>query len=61
MTIILHKGEPLNNLCFETVDKARNWLKMNYSKRRFKEDQENVFVCARFGSIFKIKELITVK
>lgn len=57
MTVILHQGKILKNLYFESLQVARNYLKMNYYNRKFKEPEENVFVCTRFGSTFKIIEL----
>ena len=55
--IILHKGLPLDFLVFDDILKARNYIKMKYHKRRFKEEPENTFVCKNWGSKFKIVEL----
>jgi len=52
--IILHQGKVLNNLLFNSIKEARNWIKMTFSKRRFKEPKENVFVDSRYGTTFKI-------
>tara|TARA_R110000851_G_scaffold268040_1_gene420619 strand:+ start:260 stop:577 length:318 start_codon:yes stop_codon:yes gene_type:complete len=53
---ILNKGEILENILFKTLEEARNYIKMKYPKRNFKEPQENVFVCAHYGTKFIIQE-----
>ncbi len=53
---ILNKGEIVENILFKSQEEARNWIKMKYPKRRFKEPQENVFVCAQYGTKFIIQE-----
>ncbi len=55
--IILHRGLPHKNMLFFSDKKARNWVKMVYTNRRFKEPEENVFVCKQYGTTFKIIEL----
>jgi len=54
---ILNKGEIVENILFKTLTEARNYIKMKYPKRRFKEDKENVFVCCNYGTKFIIEEL----
>ena len=53
---ILNKGEIVENILFKSQEKARNYLKMKYPKRNFKEPKENVFVCAHYGTKFIIQE-----
>ena len=55
--VIMHKGAVNKNIFFSNVEHARNWIKFNYPKRRFKEPQENVFVCLNYGTTFKIVEI----
>ena len=55
--VIMHKGAVNKNIFFSNVEQARNWIKFNYPKRRFKEPQENVFVCSNYGTTFKIVEI----
>ena len=54
--VILNKGEILENILFKSQDEARNYIKMKYPKRNFKEPQENVFVCKHYGTKFIIQE-----
>lgn len=56
--IILHKGVPHKGYYFESVEQARNWLKMNYPNRRFKESQRNILVCVNHGSKFEIITIV---
>jgi hypothetical protein len=55
--VIMHKGAVNKNIFFSNVEQARNWIKFNYPKRRFKEPEENVFVCSNYGTTFKIVEI----
>ena len=55
--IILHKSKPLDNLVFECIERARNYIKMKNPRRKFEEAPENTFCCKRYGSMFKIIEL----
>jgi hypothetical protein len=52
--IILHGGQPLNDLIFNSDKEARNYIKMQYPKRKFIEPQENVFIDKFYGAKFKI-------
>ena len=56
--IIIHKGMPFMNKIFNSDKQARNWIKMEYSTRRFKEPEENIFVCKQYGTTFKIIQLL---
>lgn len=53
---ILNKGKIVENILFKSQEEARNWIKMKYPKRRFKEPKENVFICANYGTKFIIQE-----
>lgn len=55
--VIMFQKKPLNNILFQSNKEARNYIKMQNPKRRFKEFEENVFVCSRYGTIFEIVEL----
>ena len=55
--VIMHKGAVYKNIFFSGVEQARNWIKFNYPKRRFKEPQENVFVCSNYGTKFEVVEI----
>ena len=55
--VIMHKGAVNKNIFFSSIEQARNWIKFNYPKRRFKEPRENVFVCSNYGTTFKIVEI----
>lgn len=55
--VIMHKGVVNKNIFFSNAEQARNWIKFNYPKRRFKEPQENVFVCSNYGTTLKIVEI----
>lgn len=55
--IILHQNRPLENILFKRLEEARNYIKMQYPKRKFKEQDENVFVCSNYGTTFRIVEL----
>ena len=55
--VIMHKGSVNKNVFFSSVEQARNWIGFNYPKRRFKEPEENVFVCSNYGTTFKIVEI----
>lgn len=57
MVVIIHKGDVFRNLFFPSFEKARNYVKFQHPKRRFKEPNKNELVCARYGTTFKIKEL----
>jgi len=54
---IMHKGAVHLNMFFTSEEKARNWIKMTYPKRRFKEPIHNKFICAYYGTTFTIVEL----
>ena len=54
---IIHQNKPLKNILFKSDKEARNYIKMQNSKRKFKEPNENVFVCLRYGTTFRIVEL----
>jgi hypothetical protein len=53
---IFNKGKILENVLFKSNDAARNYIKMKYPKRTFKELNKNVFVCAHYGTKFIIEE-----
>lgn len=52
--VIMHQKKPLKNILFKTVKEARNYIKMQNPKRKFKEPKENVFICSRYGTTFEI-------
>ncbi len=54
---ILHKGQIYKNLFFTSLKEARNKIKFDYPKKRFKEETENILVCAYYGTTFKIIEI----
>lgn len=55
--VIMHRGEVWFNRYFLNVDECRNFIKMQYPKRRFKEPMPDKFVCARYGTTFEIVTL----
>ena len=55
--IILHSGRPLRNRIFTSVDSARNYIKMQYSKRKFSEPEANIFMDKSYGAKFEIVTL----
>ena len=55
--VIMHKGAVNKNIFFSNIEQARNWIKFNYPKRRFKEPRENVFVCSKYGTKLEIVEI----
>ena len=54
---IMFQKKPLKNILFQNIEEARNYIKMQNPKRKFKEPKENVFVCSRYGTTFEIIEL----
>jgi len=55
--VIMFQKKPLKNILFQSDKEARNYIKMQNPKRKFKEPKENVFVCSRYGTTFEIVEL----
>ena len=55
--VIMKSGKVLDNRFFTSDDSARNYIKMTYPKRRFKEISDNVFLDKNFGAKFTIIEL----
>lgn len=55
--VIMFQKKPLKNILFQSDKEARNYIKMQNPKRKFKEPKENVFVCSRYGTTFEIIEL----
>jgi hypothetical protein len=55
--IIMFQKKPLKNILFQSIEEARNYIKMQNSSRTFKEIKENVFVCSRYGTVYEIIEL----
>ena len=55
--IILHSGKPLHNHFFHSDKETRNYIKMQYPKRRFTETKENIFIDKNFGGKFEIIRL----
>ena len=54
--VIINKGKVYENILFTSQEEARNFIKMKYPKRNFKEPIENVLVCAYYGTKFIIEE-----
>ena len=54
--VIMNKGKVYENILFTSQEEARNFIKMRYPKRNFKETVENVLVCAYYGTKFIIEE-----
>ena len=55
---IIMKGKKVyESKYFPNVEKARNFIKMRNPSRRFKEPEENKFVCTRFGTTFEIETI----
>ena len=57
MTIILHKGKVLDNTYFNSVHRARNYVKMKFPKRVFGEPVMDKLVCKQYGSTYEIVEI----
>lgn len=55
--VLMHKGLVHKNMFFLNKETARNWIKMNYPKRNFRECANEVFKCTRHGTTFKIVEI----
>ena len=55
--VIMFQRGILDNVLFRSDKEARNYIKMRYSNRSFKEPKENVFICKRYGTTFTIVEL----
>jgi hypothetical protein len=58
--IIIHAQKVLNNVFFTSEKAARNYIKMQYPKRRFKEIPDNTFTDTNYGATFKITRLLIV-
>ncbi len=52
--VIMHKNTVYKGLLFDNVLKARNYLKMCNTKRRFKEPTTNTFICTQHGTRFEV-------
>lgn len=55
--LILHQGKVYKNRFFTNYERTRNFIVMEYPKRKFKEVEDDVFVCSRYGTTLKIIEL----
>lgn len=55
--VIMHKGQILKSILFNSISEARNSLRFMYPKIKFKEQAKNTFVCSLYGSKFEIIEL----
>lgn len=55
--VIMHKNVVHKGNFFLSNEAARNWVKMNNPKRKFKEPTENMLVCTYTGATFKIVKL----
>lgn len=56
--VIMHKNVVHKGSFYLSAEEARNWIKMNNPKRKFKEPEKNVLVCTYSGATFKIIELL---
>ena len=52
--VIMHGNKVFRGLYFTSVKLARNYIKMQYPKRHFKELSENKFTDTQYGATFEI-------
>lgn len=55
--VIVKQGDIFDDKFFVSNEDAREYLKSQYPRRRFKEDEPNKLICAYYGTIFRIKEV----
>jgi len=56
MIVIIHKGTVYMGRYFNSLERAKFWLKCQNTKRKFKQS-ENEFICSLSGAKFKFEKL----